>query len=106
MHRFYLLHRNIIPELDQVEVRRDGRVKYQKGVCISFPIVHVIALSKWRRRRTRAGAGGHVHTFLGRGVAHNVPESVLPVAPKEEEPVAGIQEDQALDPRQLLGEEG
>jgi hypothetical protein len=82
----------------------DSRVNHQKGVRVSFPSIH--AAFKWRWRRTRAGAGGHSHQFLGRRVCHDVPELVLPGAPKEQEPVARIQEDHALHARQHCRDEG
>ena len=109
MHRFHLKRRPILPELDQVEARGDNRVKHQIGVCICIPITDIdSSVFQWskRRRWTRTRAGGHSHQFLGRRVAHDVPELVLPGAPKEQEPIAGIQEDHALDPRQLRREEG
>jgi len=78
-------------------------------VCIYIPITDsdsfVFQWSK-RRRRTRTRAGGYGHQFLGCRVAHDVPKLVLRGAPKEQEPIAGIQEVHALDPRQLRREEG
>jgi hypothetical protein len=96
VHCFHLHLRPILPDLDQVEARGDNRVKHQIGVCISFPIIDIdIALFQQmkRRRRTRTGAGGHSHQFLSHRVAHDVPKLVLSGAPKEQKPIAGIQED-------------
>jgi len=88
-----LTHRMFLADMDQVEVWRYSRIKNQLG-----------ALFQGIRRAT-AGAG-HGHPFPSGRVANGVGRCRVrfPAMLKEEEPIAGTQELDVLDPGQLRQE--
>jgi len=92
-----LTHRMFLAVMDQVYVWRYSRIKNQLGA----PFQGIM--------RATAGAG-HSHPFLSGGVANGAGwyRGQTPTVLEEEEPIAGIQELDVLDPGQLHqeGEEG
>ena len=75
-------------ELDQVEVRRYGRIKRQKGMVESI----------------RRAKNGHARPLLCGRVAHDDVAQFDALVPKEDKTVTGILEDEVMHPRPFCQE--